>query len=343
MWKGTRGLRVGNTRTLVGHVIPRHLGAKRTRAGVRSSIAIVTATAAVVALLSGGIPVYAHESAHTLSVNGQVDVPTTYTVDQLSALPQTTATVSVGGHQVTETGVLLETLVTTAKPAFPSSLLNTKNELLRVTATVRGEDHRPVTFAIGELDAGFGNHPALLALTENGRPIAGGPHLVVPGDRLPLRFVRGVSEVTVGIASAPATNTTPTAGSPLVLHKTGQTVTLTSTFLNRLFRATLTVSFIGPGGTQTHTEVGPPLLEVLLFGGVFSDPFDTWVAAVGSDNYVATVTPGEQLVGGRPLQLSLVEDGVTLAQPRLVASGDVHGGRYVSDMVDVYVGTGPAH
>ena len=69
---------------------------------------------------------------------------------------------------------------------------------------------------------------------------------------------------------------------------------------------------------------------------------NTWVAAVGDDNYVATVTPAEQFVGGRPLQLSLNEDGVALAQPRLVTDGDIKGGRYVSDIVDIYVGTGPA-
>jgi hypothetical protein len=57
---------------------------------------------------------------------------------------------------------------------------------------------------------------------------------------------------------------------------------------------------------------------------------------------VSTVTPAEQFVGGRPLQLSLVEDGVALAQPRLVADGDIKGGRYVSDIVDIYAGSGPA-
>ena len=31
-----------------------------------------------------------------------------------------------------------------------------------------------------------------------------------------------------------------------------------------------------------------------------------------------------------------------LAQPRLVTDGDVKGGRYVSGVVDIYVGTGPA-
>ena len=41
---------------------------------------------------------------------------------------------------------------------------------------------------------------------------------------------------------------------------------------------------------------------------------NTWVAALGNDNYTATVTPTEQLAGGRPLQLSLNEDGAALAQ-----------------------------
>ena len=49
-----------------------------------------------------------------------------------------------------------------------------------------------------------------------------------------------------------------------------------------------------------------------------------------------------QLVGGPPLQLALNEDGTALAQPRLVTDGDVKGGRYVSGVVDIYVGTGPA-
>lgn len=40
-----------------------------------------------------------------------------------------------------------------------SSLLNTKNELLRVTVTIRGTGHREVAFAVGELGPGFGNHP----------------------------------------------------------------------------------------------------------------------------------------------------------------------------------------
>jgi hypothetical protein len=281
-------------------------------------------------------------SRPALSVNGEVTSPSVYTISQLAALPQTTATVTAGGRQFTDTGVLLETLVADAGPAYPASLLNTKNELLRVTVTVRGAGWRDVTFAVGELDSGFGDHPALLALTQNGRPIARGPELVVPGDRAPVRFLPQVSQLTVGIATAPATDTDPAAASPVEVIDGHHEVTLSAARLARLPAETLTVSFGGPSGEQTHTEVGPSLLEVLAAAGV-APTLNTWVAAVGDDNYAATVTPAEQLVGGRPLQLSLSEDGVTLAQPRLVTDGDIKGGRYVSDIVDLYVGTGPAH
>jgi hypothetical protein len=67
---------------------------------------------------------------------------------------------------------------------------------------------------------------------------------------------------------------------------------------------------------------------------------NTWVAGVGSDSYVATVTPAEAWIGGRPLLVSLNEDGQPLSQPCLIVDGDVKGGRYVSDMFDVAVGEG---
>jgi hypothetical protein len=305
---------------------------------------LLAAAAAVAALAATAAPAYAGQAASpgpAVSVGGEVTTPATYTPAGLAALPQTTITVSVRGRPVTETGVLLETLVSDAGPAYPASLLNTKNELLRVTATVRGAGRGAVTFAVGELDPGFGNHPALLALTRDGRPVGGGPELVVPGDRTPVRFVPRVRQVTVGIATAPATDTAPPAGSPVTVIDGRRVVTLSAARLARLPSRTLTVSFEGPGGTQTHTETGPPLLEVLAVAGVLPTR-DTWVAATGDDNYVATVTPAEQFGGGRPLLLSLAEDGVTLAQPRLVTDGDVKGGRYVSGVVDIYAGTGPA-
>ncbi len=294
--------------------------------------------ATVFALGAGVVPAYAKTAQPTVTVNGEVAEPATYSITQLGTLPQTTATVTEGVHQYTDTGVLLETLVKDAEPAYPASLLNTKNELLRVTATVYGSGG-PVTFAVGELDPSFGDHPALLALTQNGQPIAGGPELVVPGDSAPVRFASDVTKVTVGIATAPAT-TTDLTGTVTVIDGKSK-VSLSPAELASLPQETLTVSFNGPHGSQTHTETGPPLIDVLAAGGV-APTFNTWIAATsGEDNYVATVTPGEALVGGRPLLLSLVEDGVPI-QPRLVTDGDIAGGRYDSGVVDLYAGTGPA-
>lgn len=49
-------------------------------------------------------------------------------------------------------------------------------------------------------------------------------------------------------------------------------------------------------------------------------------------------------VSGAPTStLSLAENGTVLPQLRLVTDGDVKGGRYVSGVVDFYVGSGPAY
>jgi hypothetical protein len=63
---------------------------------------------------------------------------------------------------------------------------------------------------------------------------------------------------------------------------------------------------------------------------------------VGSDNYAVTVTLDEQAVDGRTLLLSLVQDGTSLAQRRLVPDGDFYGDRFGNGIVDLCIGTGPA-
>jgi hypothetical protein len=136
-------------------------------------------------------------------------------------------------------------------------------------------------------------------------------------------------------------NIAPPQNGAVTVKEGDRTVVLSPALLALLPAMTTTVSFIGPGGTQTHTESGPPLALVLLVAGEFPGP-NTWVAAVGSDDYAATATPFEAFVGGRTLMLSLNEDHVALTQPRLIAGGDVKGGRYVSGVDNLAVGEGPA-
>lgn len=247
-------------------------------------------------------------SVQTVSVTGEVATPAAYTAAQLAGLPQTT------DHGVT--GVDLESLVKRSAPKLPEG----HNTQLRLILTVTGRDHRAVTFALGELDPDFGNHPAVL--TDHRQ-------LVVPGDRGRSRDVDDVTSVRVAVSDAAAVSTP--AGSVRVSGP-HRTVMVPAALLARLPRRTVTVTFQSGTGSQTHTESGPELSLVLLAAGVLPRA-NTAVVAVGSDGYGAAVTIAEERVGGRPLLLSTVEDGTALQQPRLVTDGDVKGGRYVSGVV----------
>lgn len=109
--------------------------------------------------------------------------------------------------------------------------------------------------------------------------------------------------------------------------------------LRRLPQRTHTVNYGSGSGPQTHTERGPALATVLLSLGVLPWP-GAVVTASAADGYAAAVTPGESQVGGRPVILSLAEDGAALTRPRLAPVGDVKGGRYVSDVTTLAVSTG---
>jgi hypothetical protein len=97
---------------------------------------------------------------------------------------------------------------------------------------------------------------------------------------------------------------------------------------------------VGTGcGARTETETGPSLAAVLRAGDGQTTA-TTWVDAVSSGGTSAIVTPAEATSGGRPLIVSLTEDGVALPSPRLVADGDVRDGRDVSDLADLDIGQG---
>ena len=272
--------------------------------------------------------------AASVSVGGAAPAPATSSEAQLGAMPQTTFTVTEHEWWRTrthsDTGVSVEDLVNAAAPTLPAA----KNAMLRVTVTVAGAFGRSVTLALGELDLSFGDHPAYLALTQDGHPLDA-PELVVPQDRFGLRSVEDVSRITVGVQN-PAPTTPPSPGALTIADGTHSHV-LTAAQLAALPLETLQVTFQAGTAPQSHTEIGPSLGTVLRAAHVRSG-LDTGVAGVGSDAYVAVVTPAEQWVGQPQLQISLNEDGTALAEPRLVVDGDVKGGRYVSDLVDLVVG-----
>ncbi len=301
----------------------------------RSLVAMVTAG---LVGLSGGAVASAGAYQPSVSVGGAVATPATYSMSALAALPQTSFAVTrptpSGPVTVQDQGVSLETLVDDAQPNLP----DVKNALLTAVVTVRGRFGAQRTFALGELDPGFGDHPAYLALQQGGTALAVA-RLVVPGDSDALRTILDVSQISVVIED-PAVATPPEVGA-LTVQDGSATTVLSPAQLAALPTQTETVTFSAGGTPQTDTETGPTLDAVLRAAGI-RPTFNTWVAGVGSDDYVATVTPAEAWIGGRPLLVSLVENGQSfLSQsegPRLIADGDVKGGRYVTGMDDLVVG-----
>ncbi|WP_018334779.1 hypothetical protein [Actinomycetospora chiangmaiensis] len=105
------------------------------------------------------------------------------------------------------------------------------------------------------------------------------------------------------------------------------------------------VSFQSARGTENHQERGVPLDALLPAQTLATDPATKndqlrfAVLAVGADGYAATVSYGEVSAdfGNRGLLVSLIEDAKPLTRPRLVVPGDVKGGRYVSDLVELRV------
>jgi hypothetical protein len=285
------------------------------------------------------VPAQARRGPHSrpVTVAGAVSSPTSYSFGQLAAQPQTTFSITHrtrrGPRTQTETGVNVESLVNAADPILP----NLKNPILRVTVTVGNAFGERVTLALGELDPSFGNHPAYLALSSQHGHRLSAPELVVPGDTTGARTLPFVDRITVAVQN-PTPTTPPTAGSLTIIDH-GITRVLSASTLASLPAETLEVSFLAGTASQQHTEIGPTLSTVLRAAHIRAN-LNTWVAAVGSDSYVATVTPAEAWVGGQPLLVSLNEDGQPFAQPRLIVDGDVKGGRYVSDVDDLVVGEG---
>ena len=150
--------------------------------------------------------------------------------------------------------------------------------------------------------------------------------------------------VTVGAASA-----WPPKGSFVIAGKLEQTLLLSTEEVANYLATTnphvYTVSFVAGTATETHTFTGFLLYDVLTFlhptfdPAVKNDRLRYYVAATGSDGYQAIVAWGEIDPGfeNKAVLLAFTQDGKSLAGggPRLVVPGDIHGGRYVSDVVSI--------
>jgi DMSO/TMAO reductase YedYZ molybdopterin-dependent catalytic subunit len=88
-------------------------------------------------------------------------------------------------------------LLTAAKPKIDPKQ---KNHLLTFIVTVRARDGYAASFSVGELMPDCGGAEVYLAFDRDGQALpeqAQPASLVVPGDRKPSRWVRGVKSITI--------------------------------------------------------------------------------------------------------------------------------------------------
>jgi DMSO/TMAO reductase YedYZ molybdopterin-dependent catalytic subunit len=132
-----------------------------------------------------------------VAVSGAVSKPLTLTAAALAAEPQVGIHVAFntdhGPQSADYTGVLLWTVLQKAGLVAGSA----KGGNLRHGILVTGSDGYGALLSVGELNPDFAGLQAILAVTQDGKPIQEGVRLVVPGDKRGGRSVRNVVGVEV--------------------------------------------------------------------------------------------------------------------------------------------------
>lgn len=163
-------------------------------------------------------------------------------------------------------------------------------------------------------------------------------------------LVGGCSTATEAAADSDTTTTSssvaaPAAGEVAVSGDVEHPTTLTLDDLRGLPQFTEPVVFESSQGVQQHTYDGAALRDIVDAAGPSVDAeaknplLTVAIVGVGSDGYAATLAWGEISpdFAATDVLVAHTEDGVALEQPRLVVPGDIKGGRYVSDLVELRV------
>ncbi|MGH3849844.1 MAG: molybdopterin-dependent oxidoreductase [Pseudonocardiaceae bacterium] len=160
---------------------------------------------------------------------------------------------------------------------------------------------------------------------------------------------------SVAVADTSASTSVPSqwssthrpAGSFVVTGAVVRHLRLDVADLRALPSRTVAVTFQADSGVEHHVYVGPRLVDVLAKAGPQFDPtikndkLRYFVSVSASDGYRALVAYSEidPDLEAKNVLLATSEDGRSLDAdgPRLVVPGDSHGGRYVTNVVRVFL------
>jgi hypothetical protein len=288
----------------------------------------------------------------SILVSGAIPLPRTFATYELAAIPQRTVSVVYGGVTHTESGPLISDVMTFLGWQPTASC---RNDVLRWWILASNAKGQAALVTRGEIDPLFGNRPAILSISEDGKFLTHvGPRLIVPGDSTDIRAIRSVNQLTIGRATSQLPQTgcddkgalasAPATGSVVINGDVSSGSTQSFAQLQAMTpQTTQTVSFLNGANPVTATELGPLLQQVLMsaqpkFNSKCpTDKMQFYIEATGSDGYTSLLSWGDidPAAGNRVPALSVSENGASLsaAGPRVLAPGDVRGGRYVSGTV----------
>ncbi|HWE81626.1 MAG TPA: hypothetical protein VG265_08235 [Gaiellaceae bacterium] len=322
--------------------------------------AVVSALVAVAVMLVSGTSLAASGGASTsgsvvpsVVINGPTLglSPLTLKTSELAILPQQTITLPIGGTSTTESGPLLSSVLTLAGVQYNALC---KNDELRYWAEVTSTDgSAAVAITPGELDPGFGNRPAILSISENGKFLtSSGPRLIVPNDSGG-RDIQHVGTITIGRApselpnanpacGATSLNANPPAGSVVVNGDVSSPMTLTMAQLAALPQVTQTDTFLQGTAPSVNTETGPTLYSILQLAKpkfLACDKTDSqrfYVEITSSEDGVPAVLAWSEIDPSQDNTqdlMALTNNNIPVlssdTDPRLTTPGDVKGGRYI--------------
>jgi hypothetical protein len=238
-------------------------------------------------------------------INGDVATPRTLKFSELASLPQQTMSVNIDGVTHVEKG---PSLIDVVGFATPNIVACSRNDTLRWWIMATNQKGQAAVFGRGEIDPGFGNRPAILSISGDGKFLtAQGPRLVVQGDASSTRDLQHIVMVTtrratpqLPVSGCPATSNlfAPSVPSLVVNGNVHSPQTMTFSQLQGLSQVGQTVSFLSGSTPTTTTEVGPTLADVLAKAGPGfksscpNDKLRWYVEITGSDGYASILSYG---------------------------------------------------
>jgi DMSO/TMAO reductase YedYZ molybdopterin-dependent catalytic subunit len=149
------------------------------------------------AILTPSSAALSQDAQPAIAIVGAVQTPETLTLQDLQKLPLTTVSVSFetvnGSESASYAGALFWTAVSAAAPIDSVG----KNARLRHIFLVSGRDGYAAALSEGELDPKLEGKSVILAYEKDGKPLADGIRLIVPGDHHAARAVRDVVRIDV--------------------------------------------------------------------------------------------------------------------------------------------------